>query len=237
MQMVIACGGLATRLGAIARDTPKSMVDVNGKPFLEYQLRLAKENGFDEVVLLVGHLKQKIMQYFGTGARFRLRLHYSVDEQLGIIGALKNAENLLGKTFFLMYGDSYLPSFKFNEMYRDFRSRDKLALMSVWKNENLIDKSNIGVRDGNVVQVGMSSCDYIDYGVIILDRDSLDCVRRNVQYGTEEFWRALALKNQLGAYEVHERFYDIGRPERLEEVRGLLKGGEDEGDRGHNALQ
>ena len=64
MQMIIPCGGLATRLGNIAKNMPKSMIDINGKPFLEYQMDVIKRYNFDEIILCVGHLKEKIINYF-----------------------------------------------------------------------------------------------------------------------------------------------------------------------------
>ena len=70
MQLVILCGGLATRLGSLSKNTPKSMMDVNGKPFLQYQINYAKQYGVTDIVLCVGHLSDHIKDYFGDGTDF-----------------------------------------------------------------------------------------------------------------------------------------------------------------------
>ena len=96
MQMVILCGGLATRLGSIAKDVPKSMIKIKNKPFLEYQIDNLKKHSIKDIVLCVGHLSEQIENYFGNGKKFGVSIKYSYDKDkpLGPIGALKNAEFL-----------------------------------------------------------------------------------------------------------------------------------------------
>ena len=95
MQIVIFCGGLATRLGSLAKNIPKSMIDFNGKPFLEYQINNVKKQGIKDIVLCVGHLSKKIEEYFGNGSKLDVNIQYSYDGEkpLGPIGALKKAES------------------------------------------------------------------------------------------------------------------------------------------------
>jgi N-acetyl-alpha-D-muramate 1-phosphate uridylyltransferase len=225
MQMVIPCGGLATRLGEIAKKTPKAMLDINGKPFFEHQIEIVKKYDIDELILCVGHLGEKIEQYFGNGVNFGygIKIKYSYDEGLGVIGSIKNAEDLLQKHFFMMYGDSYLPKFDFGDMYYRFLNQDKLVMLSVWQNNNELDPSNLKVNVKHVTGAYVEKADYIDYGVAIFDKEALKCIPAKKPYSTKELWTKLIKKNQLAAYEVYERFYDIGTPERLDEVRALLK--------------
>ena len=60
MQCIIPCGGYATRLGNASLTTPKSMIDICGKPFLEYQIELLKKHNIKNIVLCVNHLKEEI---------------------------------------------------------------------------------------------------------------------------------------------------------------------------------
>ena len=222
LQMVIPCGGLATRLGDLAKDIPKSLMEIHGKPFLEYQIELIKRYNFDELVLCIGHLGEQIKDYFGDGSKFGISIKYSKDNGLGVIGAIKNAEPLLLDTFILMYGDSYLPSINFHDMYENFINQDRLALMSVWKNNNRIDKSNVKVENGEVVSVDEPDSKHIDYGAIVLNKKSLEYVPKNQPFSTAEFWKALSKHHQISSYEVTERYYDIGSAERLDEVRNII---------------
>ncbi len=223
MQIVIPCGGFATRLGALAKDTPKALMNVNGRAFIEWQLDLIKKYNFDEVVLCIGHLGEKIQSFIGDGVKYGITIRYSYDTQLGVIGAIKNAESLLNKHFFMMYGDSYLPKLDFNDMYKKFVNQDKLAMMSVWKNNNEIDQSNIIVKEKEVISIGKTDSEYIDYGAIVFDKKVLDYIPKYTSFSTKDFWKILSKKRQLAAYEVQSRFYDIGSPERLKEVDDVLK--------------
>jgi len=77
MQVVILAGGLATRLRPLAERIPKSMILINGKPFLQYQLGLLKENNIRDIILCVGYLSEQIETYFGDGKRFGVNIKYS----------------------------------------------------------------------------------------------------------------------------------------------------------------
>jgi D-glycero-alpha-D-manno-heptose 1-phosphate guanylyltransferase len=66
MEAIILCGGLATRLGDLAKDTPKALMPVAGKPVLAHQIDLLKPAGVTRVVLAVGHLHEKILAFTGT---------------------------------------------------------------------------------------------------------------------------------------------------------------------------
>ena len=227
MQMVILCGGLATRLGDLAKNIPKSMIPVNGKPFLEYQIENLKHHSIKDIVLCVGHLSEKIEGYFGDGSKFGVKIQYNHDgdKPLGPIGAIKNAEQLLEDVFFIMYGDSYL-SVDFEKVHASFLKYDKPGMMVVYKNHNEYDKSNIEV-EGNLV-VGhkekgkTKNMIYIDYGTSILRKKVLESVPKNTFCSTESFFSDLIDKRQLLAFEVKERFYHIGSPGALKEFEDFI---------------
>lgn len=228
MQMVILCGGLATRLGKLAKNIPKSMIKIEGKPFLEYQIENLKNNSIKDIVLCVGYLSEKIKNYFGNGRKFGVNIKYSYDgnKPLGPIGAIKNAYLLLDDVFFIMYGDSYL-SFDFKKTYSYFLKENKLGLMVVYKNYDKYDKSNLVVKNNFVTKYnkGNKTEDmiYIDYGASILRKNSLDLIPQNSYYTTGKFFTELINAHQLLAYEVKKRFYHIGNPDALEEFKTFIR--------------
>lgn len=77
-QAVILAGGEGIRLRPLTDGVPKPMVLVNNRPFLEYLVDMLKENGIDEVVLLLGYLPEKITQHFGDGSNFGIGIEYSI---------------------------------------------------------------------------------------------------------------------------------------------------------------
>lgn len=228
MQMVILCGGLATRLGNYAKNTPKSMVNIQGKPFLEYQIEILKKHSIKDIVLCVGHLSEKIKEYFEDGSKFNVNIQYSDDgdKLLGPIGALKNAESLLENIFLIMYGDSYI-NVDFQKIYSKFLKHDKLGLMTVYKNFDKYDNSNIAVENGMVVDYKKSNRTkdiiFIDYGMSILRKKSLEFVPKDTFFPTDQFFSSLIKMRELLAFEVKQRFYHIGNPASLEEFRNFIR--------------
>jgi len=228
MQMVIICGGLATRLGNLSKNIPKSMIDIEGKPFLLYQIENLKKNNIKDILLCVGHLSEKIIDYFGDGKKFGVNITYSYDKDkaLGPIGAVKNAEKLLDDEFFIMYGDSYL-SVDFQDAYNYFKKNNKPSMMVVYKNNDKFDKSNLIIKDNLVVGYGdkerTKDMKYIDYGTSLLTKNCLKFVPNNEFFSTGKFFSKLIKERNLRAYEVFKRFYHIGNPESLEEFRNFIK--------------
>jgi NDP-sugar pyrophosphorylase family protein len=226
--MVILCGGLATRLGSIAKDVPKSMITIKNKPFLEYQIENLKKNSIKDIVLCVGHLSEQIENYFGNGKKFGVNIKYSYDKDkpLGPIGALKNAEILLKDVFFIMYGDSHL-NVDFQKIYNYFKNQNKLGLMVVYKNFNKFDNSNLVVKDNIIVAYGKKEKTqdmiYIDYGTSILRKKTLTLIPKNTFFSTGQFFSNLISKRELLACEVKERFYHIGNPDALKELRNYIE--------------
>lgn len=228
MQILILCGGLATRLGDIARDTPKSMIKIEGKPFLEYQIENLKKNSIEDIVLCVGHLYESIKDYFGDGKDFGVNIKYSYDgkKPLGPIGAVKNAKKFLENVFFIMYGDSYL-RFNFKDAYDYFSNENKLGLMVVYKNNDKYDKSNIAVNGNQVIaymnEKNSNNLNYIDYGSSILRKETLELIPNDSYFSTGELFSELINRNELLAYEVKKRFYHIGNPVALKEFKEFIR--------------
>src|SRR3989344_4400590 len=108
-QAVILAGGEGKRLRPFTLNSPKPMVPVNGKPFLEHLINLLKENGIKEVIILTGYLGEKIENYFGDGSKLDIKIKYSRTPFLDNKGdenksglRIKNAEKLLDKFFLLL---------------------------------------------------------------------------------------------------------------------------------------
>lgn len=227
MQVAILAGGLATRLGDLTRSKPKSMVEIMGKPFLEYQLDQIHRNEITDVLLCIGHLGEQIEHYFGDGHRFSVTLKYSREEKpLGTAGALRNAESHLDDVFFTLYGDSFL-FLDFRAAMSYFLSQNKLALMCVYKNFDRYDRSNVALN-GELVKkfskeekTGDMVC--IDYGANIFRKEILQMIPKGEFCSLEDIFPKLVEMGELLAYEVQERFYEIGSPQGIKDFKEFIK--------------
>lgn len=228
--MVILAGGLGTRLRPLTTEVPKALIPVGGKPFLHHQIDLLKRRGIRDIVLCVGHLGDRVKDYFGDGRWLGVRIRYSQEEGplLGTAGAIKNAESLLGDDFFLMYGDSYL-MIDYREVMRYYRRFDRLGLMVVWRNVNRFERSNVMV-EGNLVTAynkEQQSPDmvYINYGLSVLRKEALVFIPVGRPFSQEDFYQILIDQGELLTFEVEQRFYEIGSPKGLEEFGMLIASG------------
>jgi len=227
MQIVVLCGGKATRLYPLTRKIPKSLIRIVGKPFLEYQLALLKKNGISDIVLCIGYKGEQIKKYFGGGKKFGVKIRYSSDGKklLGTGGALKKAEDLLEDTFLVMWGDSYLP-FNFQKAIKFFKKSNKLGLMTVFKNLDKYEPSNVEIEKNLVKSYSKKrktkKMKHIDYGVSIYRKEVLKFIPKNQVYDLSKLQQTLIKKRQLLAYPAEKRFYQIGSPKGLGEFKKYI---------------
>jgi NDP-sugar pyrophosphorylase family protein len=226
--VAILAGGLATRLRPITEKIPKSLISVAGKPFLAHQLELLHARGIRRAVLCVGHLGEMIQRDFGDGSAYGVKLDYSFDgpKLLGTGGAIRRALPLLGKDFFVLYGDSYLP-LQYAPVADFFQRSGKLGLMTVYRNEGKYDTSNVVFGDGEIVvydkKAKSPEMRHIDYGLSLFRASVFDAYAAGQVFDLAEVMGKLVREKQLAGYEVRERFYEIGSPAGLAELENLLK--------------
>ncbi len=225
LPVAILAGGLAMRLRPATGQTPKSLLDVNGEPFLAHQLRLLRSRGIERVVLCVGFLGERIRDYAGEGGRFELSIEYSFDgpSPAGTAGAIARALPLLGEEFFVLYGDSYLPC-DYRAVAAAFRRSGKRALMTVYRNQNRWDRSNVLFADGAVVAYDKRAPDpamrHIDYGLGVFRRSAFEPV--TPPYDMAALYQDLLAAGDLAGFEAPERFYEIGSLEGWKEFAAMI---------------
>lgn len=228
LPVAILAGGLATRLLPVTRSIPKALVDIGGAPFIVQQLRLLRENGVTRVVVCAGHLGEMIQEALGAcESQLGLRLEFSFDgpQLLGTAGALRQAAPLLGDAFFVLYGDSYLPC-NYRAVQRGFFASGKQALMTVYGNDGRWDTSNVEFSEGRIraydKAAPVSTMRHIDYGLGVLSVGALNTVPRAQVFDLARLYQLLLEQGELAGYEVQERFYEIGSPDGLAEMRTLV---------------
>jgi NDP-sugar pyrophosphorylase family protein len=225
--LALLAGGAGTRVQSVSPVLPKALFEVNGRPFIAHQLDLVRRQGIRRVVICVGHLGDQMEAYVGDGRRFGLDVTYSRDGKtlLGTAGALKKAEPLLGPLFWVMYGDTYL-NVDFAAVLATFRCSPALGLMTVFRNENRLDRSNVALRDGALFVYDKRhptpDMTHIDYGLSLLRGRALAGVPSGEPSDLGDIYHDLVARGAMDAYEVPRRFYEIGSPEGLAETRRFL---------------
>ena len=107
MKAMVLAAGEGSRLGALTEDKPKPMLAVGGVPILERNVRLLARYGVEEIVINLHHRPEVIVDHFGDGSRFGVKITYSFEERLlGTAGALGKVRDIFRDDFFLVYGDN-----------------------------------------------------------------------------------------------------------------------------------
>jgi hypothetical protein len=229
--IVILAGGLATRLRPITEKIPKSLIEINGEPFVYHQLELLEKKGFKNIHFCLGFLGEQVEKVVKESEYFkRLSISFSYDGNtlLGTGGTIRKIINQLPEYFFVTYGDSYL-DIDFNDIQEIFESKKQNynSLMTVYKNKDLFDTSNVIFENGLIELYSKlrknSRMAHIDYGIGILSNKSMDIYDNNIIFDLGELYENLSLKRELYGYEVFLRFYEIGSLQGIEDLSNYLK--------------
>jgi len=225
--VVILAGGMATRLRPVTEKIPKVLVPVAGRPFLAHQLELLRGQGINRAVLCVGHLGEMVERQFGDGRAYGVGLEYAHDgpRLLGTGGAIKQALPKLGEKFFVLYGDSYLPT-EFHPVVMAFERAGRLGLMTVFKNDGQYDTSNVVFANGEIQvydkKIRRPEMRYIDYGLSLFHASAFEGCEMGEKFDLADLMQRLVSQGQLTGFEVTQRFYEIGSHAGLAELEALL---------------
>jgi NDP-sugar pyrophosphorylase family protein len=224
---IILAGGLATRLRPMTETIPKALIDIDGEPFIAHQLRLLYQKGIRRVILCVGYLGDMLQDYLGDGSQFGMQVQYVFDgdKLLGTAGAIKKALPLIDDNFFVIYGDSYLPC-DYAAVQKAFSQQQKLGLMTVFHNEGKWDTSNVEYQNGAILNYDKKNRNermhYIDYGLGVFNKSAFNAIPENTEYDLALLYQNLLKQNELAAYEITQRFYEVGSFNGIDELRSLL---------------
>lgn len=226
----VLAGGLATRLRPVTEAIPKALVDIGGRPFIDHQLALLQGRGLRRFVLCLGYRGEQVEAHVGDGSPRGLEIRYAYDGErlLGTGGALRAAAPLLGDLFWVLYGDSYM-DIDYAAVLARFWDSSALGLMTVLRNEDRWDASNVEFTDGRLLRYDKrahtTEMRHIDYGASLLRREALDRIPEGVPFDLADLYRDLVREGTMIGYEVFRRFYEIGTPEGLAETRAFLARG------------
>lgn len=150
-KLVIIAGGKGTRLGLT--DIPKSMVKVNGKPILEYQIELAKKYGFNEIFILTGYLANVIYNYIGNGEKYGIKINHIVEPYpMGCGGCLNLIKNFIGRdeSFIVVHGDVLL-NVNLGKLYNYHCQSSGTATVMVYPTDHYKDSNLVEVNEAGKI--------------------------------------------------------------------------------------
>ncbi|HEY41781.1 MAG TPA: NDP-sugar synthase [Dehalococcoidia bacterium] len=234
MQAVILVGGQATRLRPLATNTPKAMVPVLNRPFLEYVIRNLSRHDVREIVLAQHHLAGPIEEHLGDGSRFGVSIAYVVeDSPRGTAGAFKNVEKHITDTFIGMNGDIF-NDLDITAMLRFHREKNATATIALTPVEDptaygLIETDTTGLVKRFLEKPSPSevTTNMINAGTYVLEPEVLGQIPSDVQVSIERETFPLLVSSGKPVYAFSSSGYwmDMGTPDKyLQLHRDLLAG-------------
>ncbi len=249
MKAMVLCAGFGTRLGDLTREIPKPMLDLNGRPMLEYILANLQRHGFDQIGMNLHFMPETIREYFGDGSQFGLQIEYSYESKLlGTAGGTKKMEAFLcgpagnSEPFLVHYGD-VVTNQDFHAMLDFHRRRNALATLLVherarsnsivsidadYRIERFLERPTESERGGI-----MSS--WVFSGVAICEPELLDLIPTGqfCDFPRDVFVR-LVNSRRLFALPLMGKRCAVDSPERLEEARRGVAAGDFRADLGQD---
>lgn len=219
-QAVVFAGGLGKRLAPFTDSNPKPMYPIAGRPYIEYLIRQIRDFGIRDVIMLLGYLPDRIMDFLGDGSRYDLSIRYVVtpveyDTQKRIL----EAAPLLKKQFLMMYCDNYCP-IDYDHLVGSFWGNDALIQISAYANKDGYTRDNLKIgEDGRVITYdkkrttdGLAG---VDIGYAIMDKAVLDLTNDENANFEAVVYPQVVDKGRMYAAVTEHRYYSIGSFERI----------------------
>ncbi|MFH2129545.1 MAG: HAD-IIIA family hydrolase [bacterium] len=234
MKTVIIAGGKGTRLGDLTTHIPKPLVEINGRSILEHQIRYLKKEGLTDLIILTGHLGEKISACFGDGSRFGVQITYFREEKpLGTAGCLHILRDIIRDDFLLLYGDVILDVY-LDRLIAFHQAKNGIASLFVHPNDHPQDSDLVEVDvDDRVTgflpknaHQGLYADNLVNAALYVLNPSIFDFIRpEHSDFIEHVFPAALQHGETLFAYRSPEYIKDAGTPRRLDVVSRHLQQG------------
>lgn len=196
------------------------MVEILGKPFLEYQIEQLREQGFERVLVLLGYLPEVVQNHFGDGSRWGIRVEYSVSAvEDETARRVKLAEPYLEPCFLLLYCDNYWPM-QIERMWEKYCAMGAPAMITVYTNKDGYTRNSVRVEPDGWVSVYDKSCSHpalngVEISYAIVQKKIVEELGYENALLETTVYPRLTARRQLAAFVTDHRYYSVGAHHRL----------------------
>lgn len=243
MKTIIMAGGRGTRIAELFLGIPKPLIPVDGMPILEREIRSLARQGFTDMIITVGYLADKIIEYFGDGSKFGVKIDYFVEKTpLGNAGALFRLRDKIGGDPFLLLNADAAFDVDFKRMVAFHKQHGGLVTLFTHPNSHPYDSGLIiADKNGKVVQ-WLSKEDErpqwydnrVNAGLHVIDPKVLDELADKIELEKKvdldrQLLKPLCGTGEMYCYDSPEYVKDMGTPDRFHQVEADFKAGIVEG--------
>jgi len=239
MKTIIMAGGRGTRIAELFPNIPKPLIPVDGMPILEREIRSLAAQGFDDIILTVGYLADKIINYFGNGNKFRVKIDYFVEKTpLGNAGALFRLRDKIGDEPFLLLNADAAFDVDFKRMLKYHKQKGGLVTLFTHPNSHPYDSGLIIADKEGHVEQWLSKEDTrpqwyenrVNAGLHVIDPEILELSSKSLDLSSKvdldrQVLKPLCGTGKMFCYNSPEYVKDMGTPERFHQVENDYKSG------------
>lgn len=241
MKAVIMAGGKGTRIYSVNSEVPKPMIPILNKPILEYQIDCLRDQGFDDIILVIGHLGHVIKNYFGDGSKissvtgkpFDVHINYIEEQEpLGTAGALYLLKDKLTDDFLMINGDIIF-DVDIKRFYQFHKDKGGIATLLTHPNNHPYDSGIIIADNNGKVTNWLHKEDKrlwyknrVNAGLHIFSQKLLDVFKELKKVDLDrDILKPLIASGKLFAYDSPEYVKDMGTPDRFYSIIEDIKSG------------
>ena len=230
-EAIILAGGFGTRLQSVVNDVPKPMAPINNEPFLNYVFDYLKHYQIEHVVLSIGYLSEKIVEYYKTEFK-GIKISYAKEESpLGTGGGIRLAMTKCNtKDILVLNGDSFF-DVDINSHYQNHVSKKADCTLALRKVDNAARYGTIILGNENVIETfrekdNIEQSGLINGGVYVLNRELyLNKTDEANAFSIEkDFYETKIKEIHIFGFEYAGYFIDIGIPEDYKKAQDDFKG-------------
>jgi NDP-sugar pyrophosphorylase family protein len=225
MKAMILAAGFGTRLKPLTIGLPKPMFPLLNRPLLEHTLNFLSSQGIQDIIVNVHHLPKKIIEYFGDGSDFGVRLQFSMEKEiLGTAGGLKKAQSFLEKETFLVLNSDVLADINFDSLLTFHKEKNSCLTLVVRQDDvpekyspiHLADDCRISRFVNASIKHPCTNTQRVMFtGIQIMEPEIFSHIPANKFCGTTEDIFPTMIEEGLPVYgHLHEKYWiDMGTRE------------------------
>ncbi len=225
MNGVLLTAGEGTRMRPLTLTRPKTMLQVGGKPILQYNLEALKDAGIKDIIMVVGYKKDVIEDYFGDGSSFGVNINYITQEKrLGTAHAINSVRDMINGEFIVLNGDIIVDPELIVDLIAKYGSKEASSILTLTEVEDPSSFGVVEIENGiikNIVEKpapGEAPSNLINAGIYLFDKNIFDAIDKTEKSERGEYEITDSLKIQMNENKIirglksNYKWIDVGRP-------------------------
>lgn len=225
MKAIVLCGGRGTRLRPYTYSIPKPMLPLGRKPILEFVLLNLKQHGLKEIFFTVGYLKDQIMQYFGDGSKFWVKIKYFIEEEeMNTAGSILPCKEYVNGSFIVAMGD-HLTSVNPQKLAELHKKKGAMATIALRRTGIPLEYGVAHAdEEGRILRFEEKPIvqNLVNAGLYCFEPEIFKYIKSGYDFAQDVFPQLLKDKKRIYGYIFEEYWVDIGRVPDYEQLNQII---------------